>query len=147
MVTISGHPDTPGVGPYETDIGTDLLHLISGPATVFLDDLNLRSMPRTTIDVGNSQPGEQRGPEAIFYGHYFAGSYGSGSASEFDGGDWSNLTLDLQGFLAGSKFTVLSQPQFDASILTIENASGQTLRTIELVGGAPSASELHIRFT
>ena len=138
--TVALYSDTSAGGSSATVLNTDLLHLGSGNATVFLYDTDAATMPEATIDVSAPQAGMSYGASEVFYGHY-------SPSNSFVGGDWSHLTLNLQGFSPGSTFTVSARPYENYSTLTVQDASSHLVRSVALIGGAPTASELHVHFT
>jgi hypothetical protein len=123
-----------------TDRGSDTVQIGSGHADISIDDTMTFMTPLTTVTITHGQTGDNTadGPDDIRYGH--------GNGSNFVGGDWSALTLDLAGFSAGSSVTLTQVG--DHTALTIQDAAGGAADVVNLYGAPLSGiAALHLHFT
>jgi hypothetical protein len=130
----------PAIFALATDRASDIVQLGSGHADISIDDTMTFMTPLTTIVVTHGQTGDETadGPDDIRYGH--------GAGSDFVGGNWSALTLDLVGYSAGSSATLTAAG--DHTELTIKDAAGGAADVLNLYGASPpSIATLHLHFT
>lgn len=141
IVTIAAYDTAvPASFALATDRGSDLVQIGSGHADISVDDTMTFMTPLTTVTITHGQAGDNTadGPDDIRYGH--------GSGSNFVGGDWSALTVDLVGYSAGSSATLT--PAGDHTELTIQDAAGGPADVVNLYGAPLSGiAALHLLFT